>query len=137
MPAPSRGNTRVTDPVQARLAEVAPLALAIRDALQEQVERLGFPPDAPDAIVIDDPLAASYRLERDPASGEYSLLGEWRDQRGQKLGSLVFHADGTFFVEYDVIRRHPRRPGWFVEAVNAWGRGEEIRAEPRLMPMLA
>ena len=86
---------------------------------------------------ISDPLVAKYRLERDTASGEDSLLGEWRDQRGQKLGNLVFHADGSFFVEHDVIRNHPKRPGWFVEAVNAWGRGDDIRAEPRLMPMLA
>jgi len=124
----------VTDPVQARLAEVTPLALAIRDALQGQVERLGF---AAGEVEIGNPLAAKYRLERDTASGTYSLLGEWRDPRGQKTGNLVFHADGSFFVEHDVIRSHPKRPGWFVEAVNAWGRGDDIRAEPRLMPMLA
>lgn len=122
------------DPVQTRLAEVTPLAMAIRDALQGQVERLGF---AVGEVQISDPLAAEYRLERDPASGEDSLVGEWRDQKGQKLGNLVFHADGSFFVEHDVIRNHPKRPGWFVEAVNAWGRGDDIRAEPRLMPMLA
>lgn len=121
------------DPVQARLAEAAPLAQAIRVALQGQVQRLGFPPGG---VEIPDPLAALYRLERDPASGEYSLLGEWRDPRGQKLGGLVFHADGSFFVEYDIIRTHPTRPGWFVEAVNAWGRGDDIRAEPRLMPLI-
>lgn len=120
--------------VEARLREVAPLALAIRDALQGQVERLGF---AADEVHISDPLTAKYHLEQDTASGELSLLGDWRDQRGQKLGNLVFHADGSFFVEHDVIRNHPKRPGWFVEAVNAWGRGDDIRAEPRLMPMLA
>jgi hypothetical protein len=124
----------VTDPVQVRLAEVTPLALAIRDALQAQVLGLGF---AVGEVNISSPLTAKYRLERDTASGEYSLLGEWRDQKGQKIGNLVFHADGSFFVEYDVIRNHPKRPGWFVEAVNAWGRGDDIRAEPRLMPMLA
>lgn len=124
----------MTDPVQARLAEVTPLALAIRDALQGQVERLGF---AAGEVEISNPLSAKYWLERDTASGTYSLLGEWRDPRGQKTGNLVFHADGSFFVEHDVIRSHPKRPGWFVEAVNAWGRGDDIRAEPRLMPMLA
>jgi hypothetical protein len=130
---PTQGLEQATDSVQARLEAVTPLALAICAALQEQVQRLGFPPGA---VEIGDALAAAYRLESDPASGEQSLLGEWRDPRGQKLGSLVFHADGTFFVEYDVIRGHPRRPGWFVEAVNAWGRGEDIRAEPRLLPMV-
>ena len=78
---------------------------------------------------------AAYRLERDPACGEHSLIGEWRDFQGQKLGGLVFHEDGSFFVEYDVIRTHPRDDRWFVEAVNAWGRGTDIRAEPRLLPL--
>jgi len=131
---PTDEERQPTDPVQARLEAVTPLALAIRNALQEQVQRLGFPPGA---VEIGDPIAAAYHLEPDPASGEHSLLGEWRDPRGQKLGGLVFHADGSFFVEYDVIRNHPRRPGWFVEAVNAWGRGDDIRAEPRLLPMVA
>jgi hypothetical protein len=130
---PAHGPGHAKDPVQARLEAVTPLALAICTALQEQIQRLGFPPGALD---IGDPLAATYHLEPDPASGEHSLLGEWRDPRGQKLGGLVFHADGTFFVEYDVIRSHPRHPGWFVEAVNAWGRGDDIRAEPRLLSMV-
>ena len=130
----THAESQATDPVQARLAEVAPLAEAVRAALQAQVDRLGFPGGS---VTVGDPAAAGYRLELDPASGDYGLLGEWRDPRGQKLGTLVFHADGTFFVEYDVVRLHPRRPGWFVEAVNAWGRGEDIRVEPRLMPMVA
>lgn len=124
----------VSEQLQARLSEVAPLAQALCHALQAQVDRLGF---APGEVRISGPLDASYRLERDTVSGEYSLLGEWRDLEGQKIGNLVFHADGSFFVEHDVVRNHPGRPGCFVEAVNAWGRGDDIRAEPRLMSMLA
>lgn len=121
-----------SDLVQARLAEVAPLAAAICRSLRDQVLKLGFDPvDVP----IGDPRAAAYRLERDPASGTDSLLGEWRDRHGQKVGNLVFHADGSFFVEHDVVRTHPGDAGQFVEAVNAWGRGELILAEPRLLPM--
>jgi hypothetical protein len=63
-------------------------------------------------------------------------VGEWRDRKGQKQGNLVFHADGSFFVEYDVVRAHPRDARWFVEAVNAWGQGTDIRAEARLLPMV-
>ncbi len=122
----------MTDAVQARLTEVAPLAAAVCAALQQQVDRLGFPDGE---IRISDPLIADYRLERDSASGEHSLLGEWRDGKSQKIGNLVFHAGGSFFVEHDVIREHPARPGWFVEAVNAWGCGDDIRAEPRLIPL--
>ena len=109
-------------------------AAAVCCALAEAAVRLGF---APGAVAIGDPALARYRLERDPASGAESLVGEWRDARGQKQGNLVFHADGSFFVEYDVIRPHPKDPRWFVEAVEAWGRDPEIRAEARLLPALA
>jgi hypothetical protein len=119
-------------PTESRFDQVAQLAHAVCRALADQVVKLGF---APESIPIGDPGSASYRLDRDPASGLDSLVGEWRDAKGQKQGGLVFHADGSFFVEYDVIRAHPRDPRWFVEAVNAWGRDSDIRAEPRLLPL--
>ena len=117
-----------------RFEQVSPLAHAICRALADELVKLGF---APGSIPIGDPASASYRLDRDPASGLDSLVGEWRDTRGQRQGGLVFHADGTFFVEHDVIRPHPRDPRWFVEAVNAWGRDQDIRAEPRLLPVVS
>ncbi len=120
--------------LQSRIDAVSPLAYAICAALAGEIGKMGFPPGA---VPIGDPLAAVYRLDRDPASGEHSLVGEWRDADGRRQGSLVFHADGTFFVEHDVIRPHPRDRRWFVEAVNAWGRDQDIRAEPRLLPVVA
>jgi hypothetical protein len=120
------------DPAEARIDRLAPLTRAICRTLADELVKLGF---TPGSVPIGDPAAASYRLERDPASGEDGLVGEWRDEKGQKQGSLVFHGDGTFFVEHDVIRVHPRDPRWFVEAVHAWGRGDDIRAEPRLLPV--
>ena len=47
---PTDGERRSTDPVQARLEAVTPLALAICNALQEQVQRLGFPPGAVERV---------------------------------------------------------------------------------------
>ncbi len=32
---------------------------------------------------------------------------------------------------------HPRNGRLFVEAVNAWGRDGQIKAEPRLLPMVS
>jgi hypothetical protein len=118
----------------ARFEQVSTLAHAICRALADELVKLGF---APGSVPIADPGSASYRLDRDPASGLDSLVGEWRDTRGQRQGGLVFHADGTFFVEHDVIRPHPRDPRWFVEAVNAWGLGQDIRSEPRLLPVVS
>jgi hypothetical protein len=119
--------------LEARVDELAPLAAAVCLAMERVLDGLGF---APGSVVIGQPGAARYRMHLDPGSGEHSLVGEWRDARGQKLGSLVFHADGSYFVEYDVVRAHPKDPRWFVEAVEAWGRDPEIRAEARLLPAL-
>ena len=118
--------------IKQRLAEVRALTDQIDQCFQQEVERLGFD----DASVRLQPAAkADYYLEKDPASGEYTLVGDWLDKRGYKEGTLVFHADGSFFVEQNVVQPHPRKKKWFVEAINAWGKGDEIKAEARLMPM--
>lgn len=116
---------------QRRLA-AAGHAQAVHRALQAEIDKLGFAPPAP---AVTDLAQAETRLERDPASGQDSLVYEWRDARGHRVGGLVLHADDSFFAEFDVVRPHPRRPHLFVEAVSAWGRGADIRAEPRLLAM--
>ena len=118
--------------VAVRFYKIEHLADRVFDRLFREVVKLGF---AIEEVALKRPHEAHYRLERDPASSEYSLVGDWLNEQGMKLGTLLFHADGSFFVEQDVVRPHPTRHGWFVEAVNAWGRGEDIRAEPRLLPM--
>ncbi len=115
-----------------RIAQAAPLAHAICRAMQQEVIRLGI-----GGVYVDDPSNAEYRLSKDPASGQDSLLGEWRDPQGHKQGELTFHADGSFYAEYDVIRVHPRNGRLFVEAVNAWGRDGQIKVEPRFLPMVS
>lgn len=116
----------------ARLDSIRPLAQAVCDKLEAEISGLGLPPEKTSVTPFDE---AEFRLDRDPASGEDSLVGIWRDSRGGKRGELLFHADGTFFAEYDIIHIHPQKPCWFIEAVTAWGRGELIRAELRLLPV--
>ncbi len=116
------------------IEHTAPLAHEICRAMQEQAASLGF---SPDEVTVCQPGDATYRLSRDPASGEDGLLGEWRDAKGRKLGELVFHADGSYFAECDVIRIHPGDALTFVEAIQAWGRDGRISAEPRLMPVVS
>jgi len=122
----------MSDSLIRRMQETAGLAHAICRAMQEEVWKLGLAD-----VHVGDPEAAVYRLSIDPASGLDSLLGEWRDQKGRKQGELTFHADGSFYAEFDVIRTHPKNDRLFVEAINAWGRGRDIRVEPRLMPMVS
>ncbi len=122
----------MTDQVAERYARIAPVATAIADRLLEEVDKLGFDSGS---VLLQSPDEAVYRLDRDPYNGTLSLVGEWRDERGIKQGELLFHADGSFFVEQDVARPHPKRRQWFVEAVNAWGSDGQIKAEARLLPM--
>lgn len=118
--------------VAVRFYKIEQLADQVFDQLYREVLKLGFNNgDVP----LKRPQDADYRLERDPSTSEYSLVGDWISEQGAKLGTLLFHADGSFFVEHDVVRPHPTRSGWFVEAVNAWGKGDTIRAEARLLPM--
>ena len=124
---------QMTDPAASqRYAELADFAGQIALLLQSELDKLGFEPSSVGLLSPDE---AVYRLERDPYNGEDSLVGEWRDDRGLKFGQLLFHADGSFYVEQDVARLHPRKSKWFVEAVNAWGREGQIKAEARLLPM--
>lgn len=100
-------------------------------SLRGEVSKLGLPVDCIDP----DMGRAEFTLSRDPASGEDSLIGVWRDHQGQKQGEILFHADGSFFAEYDVIAQHPKKPQWFVEGVAAWGRDNVVKAEAKLLPM--
>lgn len=114
-----------------RFEAVEELACEIFKHLQQEVDKLGFSYPEVKLQTIDE---AVYRLDKDPASGEYSLVGDWRDDHGMKIGSMIFHTDGSFFVEQDIVRPHPEKPQWFVEAVNAWGRNFNIKSEARLLP---
>jgi hypothetical protein len=116
--------------LEACVVSVAPLATDICRRLNEEIDKLGFPHGA---IELGTPASAEYRLARDPASGADSLVGTWRNRAGEKCGELLFHADGSFYAEHDVVHPHPGRARWFVEAVTAWGRGSLIRSEPRLL----
>ena len=122
----------VDEAVQFRYLNTKNLAYEIVRQLRDEVVRLGFESAE---VRIKQPAEAEYRLEKDPSNCEYALVGDWFDERGTKLGSLLFHADGTFYVEHDVIRPHPTKQRWFVEAVNAWGKDTQIRTEARLLPM--
>ncbi len=69
----------------------------------------------------------------DRTNGLPGYEGVWRDARGQKRGSLIINSDGSFHGEYDLLVLHPRKSGWFIEAVTVWGRDGVMKAEPRLL----
>jgi hypothetical protein len=120
------------DNLQARWEQVRPLGESVCMALSDEVKKIGLPEKALTTAPWE---RARFELQRDPASGQSSLVGIWRDANGQRVGSIIFHCDGSFFAEYDVVEPHPQDRRWFVEAVNAWGKNNTIKSEPRLLPM--
>lgn len=126
--------TSETDALHARVRALRPLGEAVCAALTREARTLGL---GAEQVAIPSFDSGRFELRRDTGSGEYSLLCVWVDDRGQRQGSALFHPDGSFWAEYDVVRPHPAKPHWFVEAVTAWGRGDEIKAEPRLLPALS
>jgi hypothetical protein len=108
---------------------------AICERMAQEILKLGF---GDDQVLRLKPIYAdaSFETSRDPFSGVATLYGVWHDGRGQRLGEIKFHGDGSFFAEYDVVLPHPRDTRWFVEGVTAWGRDDIIKAEPKLLPAL-
>ncbi|QFY41986.1 hypothetical protein F6R98_04525 [Candidatus Methylospira mobilis] len=96
--------------------ELAALHFALGEAASPSVDTLQF-----EAV-------------NDPYSGEASHCGRWLGNGGYRIGEITLHADGSFYGEYDVVRPHPHKKNWFVEAIVVWGRGETIKAEARLQP---
>lgn len=117
--------------VQQYAAQHQPTGERILHAWQQELNRSGMSGQLPLPLWK----AAHFDMHRDPASGESVLKGCWRTTRGELRGSVVVHADGSFFAEYDVLCPHPHRPGWFVEAVTAWGRDAMVKSELRLLKM--
>ena len=120
----------MTPDINSRYEREKDRGLQICEQLRIEMDKLGLRRE-----MINPRLErASFNMSRDAATGEYSLVGTWRDKHGLKQGEILFHADGTFFAEYDVICEHPKNPQWFVEAVTAWGNSGLIKSECRLLP---
>ena len=115
------------------------IGVKICERLRAEIDKLGFP----EGTIIDYPYyhLASFSLIQDPYTGDGNLAGYWcnkRDKRRiERIGRLQFNSDGSFYAEYDVVKPHPKKPDWFVEAVTVWGKEDNIKAEARLLPMCA
>lgn len=122
----------MTTQLQKRVEKSQALGEHICRALSEEIKRLHLAEE----ITPPSWAEATFRVHRDPALGNESLEALWLHGNGIKLGSATLHDDGSFFAEYDIIRPHPHKTKWFVEAVTAWGRNDDIKSEARLLPAL-
>ena len=104
---------------------------AICQRILENIRKLGFV----ESQTIKPPIyeEAEFSLVTDPYTQSQDLVGYWRNAKGQNIGQIRFHGDGSFYAEYDVVQPHPLKPRFFVEAINAWGREDNIKSEPKLL----
>lgn len=109
-------------------------AEAVCARLRGEIEKLGIAPERLARLPVYD--QAEFETSKDPYSGEETLCGHWRDARGHSIGQMKFHGDGSFYAEFDVVLPHPGDPRWFVEGVTAWGRGDAIKSEAKLLEAL-
>lgn len=99
--------------------------------ITENIARLGFPLQT--RIDPPDFDAAQFSLVIDPFTQSQDLVGFWYNTGKQRVGQIKFHGDGSFYAEYDVVQPHPSKKQWFVEAINAWGRQDNIKTEAKLL----
>ncbi|BBL72063.1 hypothetical protein [Methylogaea oryzae] len=109
-----------------------PTLQRITQSLALEIHKLGFLPG--DLFM---PVSAMTGVDSvtDPYTGAGNRRIELRDGAGKKMGQIQFNSDDSFFAEFDVVRPHPKDPRWFVEGVVAWGRGDTVKSEAKLLPM--
>jgi hypothetical protein len=97
----------------------------------ENIAKLGFPLQT--NICLPDFDAAQFSLVTDPFTQSVDLVGYWYNKHQQRIGQIKFHGDDSFYAEYDVVQPHPRKQQFFVEAINAWGKQDNIKTEAKLL----
>ncbi|MDD2762283.1 MAG: hypothetical protein PHH11_18545 [Methylomonas sp.] len=104
---------------------------AICQRISENIAKLGF--QLQTDIVSPRFDGAVFNLVNDPFTQSEDLVGYWYDAGKQRIGQIKFHGDGSFYAEYDVVKPHPSKKQWFVEAINAWGHRDNIKTEAKLL----
>lgn len=116
------------------IARNRPLGECVCRRLTEEINKLGFASGEIQRYPLYDD--ADFTLVKDPYSGTQNLAGYWYDEaKKQRIGTLQFNSDGTFYAEYDIVKTHPGKLKWFVEGVTAWGKADSIKAEAKLLVM--
>jgi hypothetical protein len=106
---------------------------AVCRSIAEAIARLGFPLQT--RIDLPNFDAAEFTRVTDPYTQSEDLVGFWYDAAKQRIGQIKFHGDGSFYAEYDVLQPHPGKKNYFVEAVNAWGKEDNIKTEAKLLDL--
>ncbi len=110
-------------------AELETQAQRIVSSLQQQAEQFSSVGAAPKIGLA----SAGFIRVVDPSNQLPGYEGVWRNARNERCGGITFNSDGSFYAEYDLFCVHPRDSRWFVEMVTAWGRGDDVHSEAKLI----
>lgn len=120
-------NIAIEDHIELKRA----FGIAICQRMSENIAKLGFPVESNIGTPVFD--AAEFSLATDPFTQSQDLVGFWYNNSRQRIGQIKFHGDGSFYAEYDVVQLHPIKKQYFVEAINAWGKVDNIKSEAKLL----
>ncbi|HEX4975629.1 MAG TPA: hypothetical protein VFV48_07080 [Pseudomonadales bacterium] len=104
--------------------------LTVWSVLRQTLLAKGFD----DTMSVQTRRLSRYELRRDTLDDSESFYGEWRSANAQLEGTVLIHANGQVYAEFDVLKPHPTDKRWFVEAVTAWGRNNMLKSELKMMP---
>lgn len=107
--------------------------VTICQRITENIVKLGFSLQTPINLPVFE--AAEFSLVTDPYTQSQDLVGYWYSPAKQRIGQIKFHGDGSFYAEYDVVQPHPKKKQFFVEAINAWGKADNIKTEAKLLEL--
>ncbi|HET7833849.1 MAG TPA: hypothetical protein VFK88_12885 [Gallionella sp.] len=115
-----------------RIAAATDIGVALLAALRERVAKLALPGEP---ITIPAFESAKCTLEYDLYNSQKTLMASFYASPHYRNGVLLFHCDGSCYAEFHVMRKHPARPGMFIEAVEAWVRDGKIQTDTRIAMM--
>lgn len=121
----------MTSDIEQQITAKRDFGMAVCRRIAENIAKLGFPTQT--SVSPPDFEAAEFSLVIDPFTQSQDLVGYWYNQTKQRIGQIKFHGDGSFYAEYDVVRPHPSKKQFFVEAINAWGQQDNIKTEAKLL----
>ncbi|MCQ8102502.1 hypothetical protein NP590_00175 [Methylomonas sp. SURF-2] len=121
----------MTAALEQLIAAKRDFGMAVCRRMADNIAKLGFTPAS--QIATPDFDAAEFSLVTDPFTQSQDLVGYWYNGGKQRVGQIKFHGDGSFYAEYDVVRPHPGKKQYFVEAINAWGQQDNIKTEAKLL----
>lgn len=123
----------VTNDIQQHIEAKRAYGKAVCQRIVEAIVKLGFPLKT--QIHLPDYDAAEFSLVTDPYTQSQDLVGFWYSVSRQRIGQIKFHGDGSFYAEFDVVQPHPSKKLLFVEAINAWGKVDNIKTDAKFIDL--